>query len=165
MQHDWEARLAGRDCPFDGPAPVNSDALFFVRSLQVSSLYLDRNQNYRGHCLLIFDPRHAARIDQLTGTEWSALSRDLYIAESAIFQALSPDHINVESLGNVVPHLHWHITPRYIADDRWGGAIWTSRPEEMARKPLMDAEYRQLAEAIDREIAFLLYNSSLALNK
>lgn len=165
MQHDWEARLAGRDCPFDCPATANSDALFFVRSLQVSSLYLDCNQNYRGHCLLIFNPRHVARIDQLTSEEWEAMAHDLYIAESAIFRALQPDHINVESLGNVTPHLHWHITPRYIADDRWGGAIWTTHSEEMARKTLTDAEYRQLASGIDREIEMLLYNSSLALNK
>ena len=156
MNLDWEAKLAGQGCPFDGPAPVNSDTLFFIRSLQVSSLYLDRDQNYRGHCLLIFDPRHISRIDQLTGEEWDAMTRDLYVAESAIFRALRPDHINVESLGNVVPHLHWHITPRYITDDRWGSAIWTSRPEEMARKILTDVEYRQLAEGIDREVGILL---------
>ncbi|TAJ93354.1 MAG: HIT family protein [Gammaproteobacteria bacterium] len=156
MRHDWETRLAGRDCPFDKPAPVNSDSLFFVRSLQVSSLYLDRNQNYRGHCLLIFDPRHVARIDQLTGGEWAALSRDLYVAECAIFRALRPDHINVESLGNVTPHLHWHITPRNIEDDRWGGAIWTTSPEEMGHKTLTEGEYRQLADIIDREVEILL---------
>lgn len=155
MRHDWEAKLAGRDCPFDGPAPVISDSLFFVRSLQVSSLYLDHNQNYRGHCLLIFDPRHVARIDQLTGEEWTAQARDLYVAETAIYRALRPDHVNVESLGNVTPHLHWHISPRYIGDDRWGGAIWTTRPEEMGRAILTDAEYRQLADAINREIEIL----------
>ena len=38
-----------------------------------------------------------------------------------------PDHINIASLGNVMPHLHWHIIPRYRADPRWGGPIW---PEE-----------------------------------
>jgi diadenosine tetraphosphate (Ap4A) HIT family hydrolase len=37
-----------------------------------------------------------------------------------------PDHINVESLGNVVPHLHWHIIPRYVDDPRWGMPIWTT---------------------------------------
>jgi diadenosine tetraphosphate (Ap4A) HIT family hydrolase len=34
--------------------------------------------------------------------------------------------VNIESLGNVVPHLHWHIIPRYVGDSRWGMPIWTT---------------------------------------
>ena len=44
-----------------------------------------------------------------------------------------PDHMNVESLGNVMPHLHWHVIPRYKDDGRWGHPIWapdvTQQPE------------------------------------
>ncbi len=30
-----------------------------------------------------------------------------------------PDKINLMSLGNQVPHLHWHIVPRYCLDAHW----------------------------------------------
>jgi diadenosine tetraphosphate (Ap4A) HIT family hydrolase len=32
--------------------------------------------------------------------------------------------MNVESLGNLMPHLHWHVIPRYRNDGRWGQPIW-----------------------------------------
>ena len=94
--------------------------------MSVSSLYLAKNQTYRGQCTLIFDLRHAARPDQLSADEWSAFCADLYAAQRAVVTVTHPDHVNVESLGNVVPHLHWHIIPRYVGDRRWGMPIWTT---------------------------------------
>ena len=120
-----------QSCPFDSPRPASTDERDFVATLTISSLYLARNQTYRGHCQLIFDPRHAARPDQLTSEEWSAFCSDLYKAQVAIVRTVHPDHINIELLGNVVPHLHWHIVPRYRNDARWGQPIWLTSPAEM----------------------------------
>jgi diadenosine tetraphosphate (Ap4A) HIT family hydrolase len=44
-----------------------------------------------------------------------------------------PDHMNVESLGNVMPHLHWHIFPRCKNDGRWGAPDLTQVPLGFAR--------------------------------
>jgi diadenosine tetraphosphate (Ap4A) HIT family hydrolase len=127
----WSERVAGAGCPFDGPLPDCDDERFRVRKLQVSTLYLDRNQAYRGHGILIFDRRHATRIDELGGDEWQALAADLQAACRAIVTAVEPDHLNVESLGNRVPHLHWHIFPRFQDDPRWGKAVWLSDVADM----------------------------------
>jgi diadenosine tetraphosphate (Ap4A) HIT family hydrolase len=70
--------------------------------------------------------RHATRPDQLSSEEWLAFCADLYLAEKSMMRVLRPDHINVEILGNVVPHLHWHIMPRYRDDPRWQAPIWTT---------------------------------------
>src|SRR4030095_3024171 len=110
----------------DAPRPESTDFWDLVAPLSVSSLYLAKNQTYRGQCSLIFDLRHAARPDQLTADEWTAFCVDLYAAQRAVVTVTRPDHINVESLGNVVPHLHWHIIPRYVGDARWGMPIWTT---------------------------------------
>ena len=48
-----------------------------------------------------------------------------------MMQVLRPDHINVAILGNVVPHLHWLIVPRYRDDPRWEAPIWTTTQAEM----------------------------------
>jgi diadenosine tetraphosphate (Ap4A) HIT family hydrolase len=125
----------------DAPRPRSNEFWDLVAPLSVSSLYLANNQTYRGQCLLIFDVRHAARPDQLTSSEWAALCADLYAAQNAIVAVTRPDHVNIESLGNVVPHLHWHIIPRYVDDPRWGMPIWTT--------PLSAMPDRQL-EADDR---------------
>ena len=122
----WQALVSGTDCQMDAPRPASTEHADLVAPLSVSSLYLAKNQTYRGQCVLIFDLRHAARPDQLTAAEWSSFCADLYVAQGAVVSVTQPDHINVESLGNVVPHLHWHIIPRYVGDPRWGMPIWTT---------------------------------------
>src|SRR5262245_61117347 len=123
----WDAFLRGEGCPLDAPRAESNEHWDFVATLAVSSLYLAKNQTYRGHCQLVFDLRHAARPDQLSPEEWTTWCTDLFVAQQAIVGAVRPDHINIESLGNVVPHLHWHIVPRYRDDPRWGAPVWLTK--------------------------------------
>lgn len=130
------------------PRAESNDHWDLVAPLGVSSLYLATNQTYRGQCSLIFDRRHAARPDQLTADEWAAFCGDLYNAQRAVVHVTRPDHVNVESLGNVVPHLHWHIIPRYIGDPRWGGPIWIAPQSAMPDTRLAAADRAALLEAL-----------------
>jgi len=123
----WKQLAYGHSCPLDAPRAPSNEQWEYVAALKVSTLYLAKNQTYRGHCLLILDLRHATRPDQLSPAEWASYCADLQKAETAIVRAVQPNHINIASLGNVMPHLHWHIIPRYQTDPRWGGPIW---PEE-----------------------------------
>ena len=130
------------------PRPASSDHADLVAPLSVSSLYLAKNQTYRGQCVLILDVRHAARPDQLTAGEWASFCADLFTAQNAVSAVTRPDHINIESLGNVVPHLHWHIIPRYVGDPRWGMPIWTTPLAAMRDTRLEPGEH----EAILRQL-------------
>ena len=152
MLATWEELVAGESCPLCLPRPHHNEFAYFVRKLSVSSLYLAREQSYMGTCSLVYDRRHVVRIDQLTADEWSELAQDIRKAEVGIFRALKPDHVNVESLGNTVPHLHWHIIPRYRHDGRWGNPIWTTLRDEMPQRSLADTEYREMADRINSGI-------------
>jgi diadenosine tetraphosphate (Ap4A) HIT family hydrolase len=121
---DWDRLAAGQDCPFDAPRAASTAHWDLVATLSVSSWYLPQNQTYRGHGVLVFDPRHVTRLDALTAYEWRAYAADLHHVVRAIGAVCKPDHFNVESLGNVVPHLHWHVIPRSKNDGRWGQPIW-----------------------------------------
>jgi len=136
----WERLARGENCPFDAPRPDTNEEWEIIAPRSAATLYLSRNQTYRGHCLLILD-RHATRPDQLSAAEWAAFSADLHQAVAAITRTVSPDHMNVASLGNLVPHLHWHIVPRYRADPRWGGPIWSA---DMPDTRLSATEQREL---------------------
>ena len=105
----WDDLVAGRGCPFDAPRADITPHWDLVRALTASSWYLPHNQMYRGHGVLVFDPRHATRLDELTTAEWHAYAADLHRVVTAIVAVCKPDHMNVESLGNVMPHLHWHV--------------------------------------------------------
>lgn len=144
----WGERVAGHDCPFDEPRGDLSRQLIFVAKMAASTLYLERNQTYRGYCVLVYDPRHVARIDELTIEEWRVLAGDIHRAQSAIFKACAPDHMNVASLGNAVPHVHWHLIPRYRDDPRWGDTIWNTSFSELPRTTLSEEEYQQLVASI-----------------
>jgi diadenosine tetraphosphate (Ap4A) HIT family hydrolase len=144
----WRARVTGQGCPLDAPRPDSNDHWDLVATLSVSSLYLAKNQTYRGQCQLIFDPRHVARIDQLTRDEWTQLATDLFRSHQAVMQVTAPDHINVESLGNVVPHLHWHLIPRYHDDPRWGVPIWQAPLDAMPDARLDPSDRVALIEAL-----------------
>jgi diadenosine tetraphosphate (Ap4A) HIT family hydrolase len=148
----WQTLVDGDGCQMDAPRPASNDFWDLVARLSVSSLYLAKNQTYLGQCSLIFDLRHVARPDQLTASEWSAFCADLFAAQLAVIAVTQPDHINVESLGNVVPHLHWHIIPRYVGDPRWGMPIWTTPLSAMAETRLEPADrealLRQLRDAL-----------------
>ena len=139
-------------CPMDAPRAASNDHWDLVASLSVSSLYLAANQTYRGHCQLIFDPRHATSPSQLSPEEWAAYCADLFVAQRAIVGVVTPDHLNVELLGNVVPHLHWHIIPRYLTDPRWGQPIWTTPLSAMPDTRLEESDRQQLLAALRNAI-------------
>lgn len=46
--------------------------------------------------------------------------------ESVVRSVMNPDKINLASLGNVVPHLHWHVIPRWTDDSHFPAPIWAS---------------------------------------
>lgn len=152
-QH-WDSLVRGVNCPLDAPRAGSNDFHDFVAAFSVSSLYLAKNQTYRGQCVLIFDLRHAARPDQLSGQEWQAFCADLFEAQGAIARTVRPDHINIESLGNVIPHLHWHIVPRYRSDPRWGAPIWLTTLAEMADERLPEHERLVLISELQSALAF-----------
>ncbi len=70
--------------------------------------------------------------------EWSDLPPDarahllqvLFLVEQSVRQVLRPHKVNLASLGNVVPHLHWHVIPRFVDDAHFPQPIWGVRQRE-----------------------------------
>lgn len=79
--------------------------------------------------------------------------------EQLLRQRLQPSKINLASLGNVVPHLHWHVVARFDWDSHFPAPLWAPalRPQDAERLralqaslPQLDAELRQhLAQHFD----------------
>jgi diadenosine tetraphosphate (Ap4A) HIT family hydrolase len=142
VRENWEAKLRGEGCTLCAPRPASTAEWDFVARLSISSLYLAKNQTYRGQCVLVFDPRE----------EWAALSDDLRVSTVAVVRAVRPDHVNVASLGNVAPHLHWHVIPRTIGDPRWGSTIWTTDTAEMRDTRLSPRDRQNLLELVRESV-------------
>ena len=152
MLASWNELKRGAGCPLCSPRADYDEYRYLVRKLQVSTLYLTRGQRYLGTCVLVFDGRHLAYISELGDDEWVQLAVDLRESEKAIHQAFSPDHLNVECLGNTVPHLHFGLIPRYKDDGRWGRPIWTAQGKEREQLILAEEKYAELAARILRSL-------------
>jgi diadenosine tetraphosphate (Ap4A) HIT family hydrolase len=153
MLAPWSELHAGRGCPLCAPRPAVSGFSYFVCKLTVSSLYLARNQAYHGTCTVVYDPAHVARPSDLPDAAWRDFCANVWAAERAVSHAVKPDHINLECLGNTVPHLHMSIIPRYRSDPRWGRPIWTTKRSEMAQALMTEDDCERLAQALRGNIA------------
>ena len=57
--------------------------------------------------------------------------RIVALVERVLRNALAPTKINLASLGNVVPHLHWHVVARFDWDSHYPQPIWGQRQREV----------------------------------
>jgi diadenosine tetraphosphate (Ap4A) HIT family hydrolase len=104
---------------------------------------------------LSFAPWHATSLESLSEEEFRSFFLDLRAASRAIREAMKPDHMNYELLGNSNPHLHWHIVPRYKTDPRWGQPIWEGWPRgefNVNRHTLPNIEYDAIVKEIRKNL-------------
>ncbi len=79
--------------------------------------------SYPGFCRVIWND-HVREMTDLTEPDRIQLMQAVWQVEAALRDIMRPDKINIASLGNMVPHLHWHLIPRYIDDAHFPGPIW-----------------------------------------
>lgn len=97
----------------------------------VARVVLVDDPDYPGFVRIILN-RHHAEWSDLTDAEREQTSRLLLDVERLQRDILQPDKINLASLGNVVPHVHWHLIPRYRNDAHFPQPIWAARQREVA---------------------------------
>jgi len=108
---DWESRKQGAGCPLCADVTARS----FHRG-RISEALLERNAIASGHTAVVFRGRHVTTLADLAPDELADYWRDIQDVARAIGRVFEPCHINYQLLGNVVPHLHVHIVPRYLDD-------------------------------------------------
>jgi diadenosine tetraphosphate (Ap4A) HIT family hydrolase len=95
-------------------------------------------QHYLGYCILVAR-HHASELNHLPEAERIAYFNEMCLLAKAIDAAFHPRKVNYELLGNQVPHLHWHLFPRYDHDPDVLKPVWLAldraeRDEAMNRQ-------------------------------
>ena len=98
---------------------------------------------YPGFCRVVWNG-HVAELSDLDGDERAHLFDVLLVVERVVRRVMTCDKINLASLGNMVPHLHWHVIPRYADDAHFPNAVW-SAPVREVDASLLQARHRQAA--------------------
>jgi len=78
---------------------------------------------FPGFCRVIWNA-HVAEMSDLAPADREHLMAVVLALESVLRGALRPDKVNLASLGNQVPHLHWHVIPRFVDDSHFPRSIW-----------------------------------------
>jgi diadenosine tetraphosphate (Ap4A) HIT family hydrolase len=87
---------------------------------------------YPGFCRVIWN-EHVKEMTDLAADERNLLMAAVWKVEAAVRDAMQPEKINVASLGNMTPHLHWHVIPRFTDDAHFPGPIWAQPQREPAK--------------------------------
>jgi diadenosine tetraphosphate (Ap4A) HIT family hydrolase len=93
--------------------------------------------------------RHVREMTDLTAPERHALMDVVLAAEAAMRETMQPDKMNLASLGNLTPHVHWHVIPRFRDDRHFPGPVWS----ESKREPVIPAERAERARGLGAAIA------------
>ena len=75
---------------------------------------------------------HVAEFSALSSAQRSVCMDVVCTVEKVLITALQPTKINLAALGNVVPHLHWHVIARFDADSHFPQPIWGVPQREAA---------------------------------
>jgi diadenosine tetraphosphate (Ap4A) HIT family hydrolase len=139
-------RVAGCElCELSAPTVVDNDKFAVI---------LVDDANYPGFARVIWKD-HVREVSDLADADRLLLNDAVWKLELAVREVMQPLKVNVASLGNVVPHLHWHVIPRYADDAHFPAPVWaqaqrtTDEAVLVARRALVP----QLAEAIARRFA------------
>lgn len=124
-----------------------------------SVVILGNWQYYHGYCLLI-GRRHATELTQLSQEERGAFMEELCLVARAIEDCFRPLKLNYELLGNQVPHLHWHLFPRYREDPQVLKPVWL----DLDRAESDPATRKRLQQGpLDRETTMRLLREKLQI--
>lgn len=108
---------------------------------------------YPGYCRVIWHA-HVREMTDLTAAERARFMAVVFAVEAAIRECLRPEKINLASLGNITPHLHWHVIPRYRDDPHFPNALW-SHTLRQPRDPAQPVLYPALERSIVGHLARL----------
>ena len=104
------------------------------------------DEAHPGFCRVIWN-EHVAEMGDLLPADQRHLLEVVLATERALRDLLQPDKMNLASLGNIVPHLHWHVIPRYTDDRHFPEPVWGQPQRVGVAHPAADAV--ALARAID----------------
>lgn len=118
-------------CPLCAPPPEEAALWGDARCRVVDA----GEPGYPGYCRVVWNA-HVAEMSDLGPDERAHLMAVVYAVEQALRALLRPDKINLASLGNRVPHLHWHVIARFTDDAHFPDAVWSARRREGAARVL-----------------------------
>lgn len=102
-------------------------------------------QAFAGFCRVIWRG-HVREMSDLAAADQAHLMHIVLTLEAVLRRLYQPDKINLASLGNLTPHVHWHVIPRWQDDSHFPAPIWaTAQRQGSAVRPAITLQTLQAA--------------------
>ena len=118
----------------DGYANKQGLETLLWRSERLSVVAVD-DPAYPGFCRVIWN-KHVKEMTDLTPGERNYVMEVVWQVELAVREVMAPEKVNVASFGNMTPHVHWHVIPRYRDDAHFPHPSWAVVQHETAPEVL-----------------------------
>ena len=111
--------------------------------------------DYAGYCRVIWNA-HMREMSALRAQHREHCMNVVFAVEQVLREVVMPQKINLASFGNLTPHVHWHVIPRFYDDAHFPQSIWgerqraTMRDNKRDHKTLRANIASRLLQALDR---------------
>jgi diadenosine tetraphosphate (Ap4A) HIT family hydrolase len=126
------------DCLYCQLNELQKSLMIEVCDLSASTLFLFKEQSHPGRCVVAYKD-HVNELFELSETDRNAFMADVSQVAKAIQTAFSPKKINYGAYSDKLPHLHFHIVPKYEGEFGFGGTF-EMNPQKTY---LSDSEYTE----------------------
>jgi diadenosine tetraphosphate (Ap4A) HIT family hydrolase len=96
---------------------------YLIHEFSHSYLLLGEHQFFRGYCVLVAKG-HYKEMTDMPPVMQAEMFQDMMKVSAVLQKNFLPEKMNMCSLGNVVPHVHWHFFPRYKDDPQFKDPPW-----------------------------------------
>jgi len=119
-----------------------------IAELDLCYVMLNRDQFFHGYTFVI-TKKHVKELFHLDKKTRETVMEEVNRVAETLYNLFQPDKINYELLGNMVPHMHWHIVPRFRDDALWPRPLWA---EPHPERSLTATEYTERVEQIREQL-------------
>lgn len=98
---------------------------------------------------------HVAEFSDLSPRDQQACMSVVTAVERVLRTQLNPAKVNLAALGNMVPHLHWHVIARFAWDSHFPAPVWAAaqRPVDAMALAELASQLASVDLAIQRQLA------------
>jgi diadenosine tetraphosphate (Ap4A) HIT family hydrolase len=110
------------------------------------------DEGYRGYCR-VECIHHIKEMTDLDEPLQLRIMRCVFKVEEALRKIFHPEKINLASLGNKTPHIHWHVIPRFKEDPHFPNSHWGEKLREGLHQPISTEEKKDLIKLLNQSLS------------
>ena len=131
------------DCLYCERNELQRSLMIEICDLSASTLFLFKEQSHPGRCIVAYKD-HINELFELSESDRNAFMADVCKTAAAIQKAFNPTKINYGAYSDKLPHLHFHLVPKYEGEFGFGGTF-EMNPQKVY---LSDSEYTNTIDKI-----------------